>query len=240
MGKGIGSELMYIFDRATGALRYRIEGLPNAINHLAYAPDGRHLAVALGGADGLRVYETEMYREVARDAEYSERTYWAAFDDSGRLVTTSHDGHVRLYNAAFQLRRKARTPGGRKPSAAVFSPDGRSIAVGYNDGTRVDVLDSMDLTDLFGSNEMSRSLAIAPDGQRFLLGTEWHLRLFDRDGAQHWQVATPGIAWAVTVTPDGHTAIVGLGDGTLRWYRLQNGVKLLALFAHADGRRWVL
>ena len=42
----------------------RIEGLPGVITHLAYAPDGRHLAAVLGGANGLRVYETETYREV--------------------------------------------------------------------------------------------------------------------------------------------------------------------------------
>ena len=88
--------------------------------------------------------------------------------------------------------------------------------------------------------EISRSLAIAPDGQRFLLGTEWSLRLFDRDGTERWRVATPGAAWAVTITPDGRTAIAGFGDGTLRWYRLQDGVELLAFFPHTDGQRWVL
>ena len=88
--------------------------------------------------------------------------------------------------------------------------------------------------------EKSRSLAIAPDGQHFLLGTEWSLRLFDRDGTERWRVAAPGVAWAVTITPDGRTAIAGFGDGTLRWYRLQDGVELLAFFPHADGQRWVL
>ena len=51
--------------------------------------------------------------------------------------------------------------------------------------------------------ETSRSLAIPPDGQRFLLGTEWSLRLFNRDGTEHWQVAAPGAAWAVTIAPAG-------------------------------------
>ncbi|HEY7493310.1 MAG TPA: hypothetical protein VIH59_19630 [Candidatus Tectomicrobia bacterium] len=88
--------------------------------------------------------------------------------------------------------------------------------------------------------EISRSLAIAPDGQRFLLGTEWFLRLFSRDGTEHWQVATPGVAWAVTITPNGRTAIAGITDGTLRWYRLQDGAELLAFLPHADGQRWVL
>ena len=55
-------------------------------------------------------------------------------------------------------------------------------------------------------HEESFRLAIVPDGQRFLLGTSWSLRLFDRDGTERWQVATPGVTWAVTITPDGRTA----------------------------------
>jgi hypothetical protein len=88
--------------------------------------------------------------------------------------------------------------------------------------------------------ETSSSLAIAPDGQRFLLGTDWWLRLFDRDGTERWKVAAPAVASAVTIAPDGRTAIAGFADGTLRWYRLQDGVELLAFFPHADGQRWVL
>ena len=53
-------------------------------------------------------------------------------------------------------------------------------------------------------------------------------------------VAVPGIAWAVNITPDGRMAIAGSADGTLRWYRLNDGAELLALFPHADGQRWVL
>jgi WD40 repeat protein len=73
-GKTSGSELIYIFDRATGGLRHRIEGLPDVINHFAYAPDSRHLAAVFGGANGLRVYETGMYHEVARDTAYGDDT----------------------------------------------------------------------------------------------------------------------------------------------------------------------
>jgi hypothetical protein len=89
-------------------------------------------------------------------------------------------------------------------------------------------------------HEKSRSLAITPDGQRFLIGTEWSLRLFDRSGTERWRVAAPGAAWAVIIAPDGRTAIAGFGDGIIRWYRLQDGVELLAFFPHADGQRWVL
>lgn len=87
--------------------------------------------------------------------------------------------------------------------------------------------------------ETSRSLAIAPDGERFLLGTEWWLRLFDRDGNQVWQKPVPGAAWAVNITGDGRLAVAAFGDGTIRWFRLEDGEELLAFFPHADRERWV-
>jgi WD40 repeat protein len=88
--------------------------------------------------------------------------------------------------------------------------------------------------------EFAQSLAVAPDGQSFLLGTEWSLRSFSRDGSQHWTVSAPDVVWAVNLTGDGRLAVAAFADGTIRWYRADNGQELLAFFPHADGKRWVL
>jgi WD40 repeat protein/uncharacterized caspase-like protein len=88
--------------------------------------------------------------------------------------------------------------------------------------------------------EMARSLAIAPDNQHFLLGTEWWLRLFDRQGRQQWEVPVPDVAFAVNISGDGQLAVAAFGDGSIRWYRLADGKERLAFFPHADGKRWVL
>ncbi len=88
--------------------------------------------------------------------------------------------------------------------------------------------------------ERSRSLAVAPDGRRFLLGTEWSLRLFDVAGKQLWRRAVPGVAWGVNISGDGRVAVAAYGDGTVRWHRLDDGAELLALLVHPDGKRWVL
>lgn len=87
--------------------------------------------------------------------------------------------------------------------------------------------------------ETARSLAITPDGGRFLLGADWSLRLFDRQGAALWQQAVPGVAWGVHLPADGTLALAAYSDGTVRWHRLEDGAELLALFIHPDGRRWV-
>lgn len=86
--------------------------------------------------------------------------------------------------------------------------------------------------------ERSRSLAIAPDENSFLLGTEWWLRSFDREGNERWKV--PGDAWAVNIAGNGRVALAALGDGTIRWYRMDDGKELMAFFPHTDKKRWVI
>ena len=85
----------------------------------------------------------------------------------------------------------------------------------------------------------SRSLAIAPDGRRFVLGTEWSLRAFDADGTPRWTQPAPAAVWATTITADGRLVVAAYGDGTLRWHRLDDGREVLALFPLADRRNWV-
>lgn len=88
--------------------------------------------------------------------------------------------------------------------------------------------------------EMSRSLAIYPSRDAFLLGTEWVLRYFDSSGSEKWQTPVPDIAWSVNISRDGRLAVAAFGDGTIRWYRLSDGKELLAFFPHKDRKRWVL
>jgi WD40 repeat protein len=90
-------------------------------------------------------------------------------------------------------------------------------------------------------SETVGNLAVAPDGQSFLLGTSQYLRAFSRDGSQRWSVPVPYVfTGTVNLTGDGRLAVATLGDGTIHWYRADNGKELLAFFPHADGKRWVL
>ena len=88
--------------------------------------------------------------------------------------------------------------------------------------------------------ERSISLAISPDGETFLLGTEWNLRLFDRNGSEKWKIPVPAVAWVVNISSNGKVAVASFADGTIRWYRLADGRELLAFFPHNDKKRWTL
>jgi len=406
-------ENIYIFHRQSGRLVRRVGGLPNAVKHLAFSPDGSRLAATLKGSNGVRVFLVSDGHEIGKDANYGDTSNGAEFARDGRLVTTSFDGKVRLYDRNLHLRSSVVAPGGKQPYGVAFSPDGQRIAVGYYNSPRVDVLDASDLRSLYvpdtlGTNtnlarvawsmagsalyaagqfrsanvwpirrwneaghgvfedlegptnsvfalhslpqdrlafssgdsawgvldaagkivlsrrpgiadlqdidsfrvgfggasirfayengrrpasfsiperrlvldppkdprseppltsfpgievtgwedtakpklngqsillqpfEAARSFAIAPDGHSFLLGTELYLRSYRSDGKQRWLVPGSEVAWAVNLTGDGRLAVAAFGDGTIRWYRADNGKELLAFFPHADGKRWVL
>jgi len=407
---------IYLFNRASGKLIKRLSGLEESILHLCVSKDGQYLGASLGGANGVRVWDTQTWLQMFSDTDYADSSYCCDFDQQNRLVTSSDDGYLRLYSPAsngFELVAKSEAPGGKKPWSAVFSPTGDKIAVGFNssinvvnvlDGHHLTLLYAPDTTDLdvkgslpivawsqdgnslyagwafygtmgwilhwsqsglgnstvlqgatniirdihslknggivYGTiepsivildnaankivereasiadyrlnwddflishdgntvqfsfevgerparfslpeqslihypqqdtnlaepdttslkitewfkslspklngnilplfpNEISHSLAIAPDKSKFLLGTEWALHLFDTEGEQIWSVLAPSAAISVNISGDGKFAVAAFGDGTIRWYNLENGEELLTFFPHKDGRRWI-
>src|SRR5215831_12939785 len=139
------SESIYLFDRATGHLRRRIAGLPNVVHYLGFRPDGEVFVATLGGKNGIRVY-TKDGAELAKDADYGDNSYGAAFDREGRLVTSCDDGLLRLYSPSFRKITTQRAPGGTQPYGVSFSPDGQTVAVGFDGTTAVNVLSGHDLS----------------------------------------------------------------------------------------------
>ncbi|NYZ11751.1 caspase family protein, partial [Azospirillum sp. RWY-5-1] len=79
---------------------------------------------------------------------------------------------------------------------------------------------------------------------RALIGSDFALRLVDEQGRVLASVQTPAEVWGVVASGDGRLAVAALGDGTLRWYSLNGGVRpleeLAVLFPHGGGRQWVL
>ncbi|MDR3707103.1 MAG: caspase family protein [Capsulimonadaceae bacterium] len=88
------------------------------------------------------------------------------------------------------------------------------------------------------SSESPKCVAISPNKQCIALGTSWFLRCYNLDGSERWKA--DGDIQAVNISQDGRLVVAALGDGAIRWYRMTDGKELLALFPHADQKRWVL
>ncbi|HNN84115.1 MAG TPA: caspase family protein [Accumulibacter sp.] len=188
---------IYLFERASGRLLRRIGGLPNVINHLAWSPDGRWLAASLGAGNGVRVFDATSGDERGSDSDYQGDSYSAHFRaDSRRLLTTAWDGKLRLYAleaGRWRLLRSAAAAGGTRPFAARFSPDGRRIALGFADSTRVQVVDGETLAEIaqpttqgVANGDLS-SVAWSADGRVLFAAGRWHVQ--DKSPLRRWRTA---------------------------------------------------
>ena len=168
---GMGNHNIYLFKR-NGELINKISGLPNVILHLIYSPDGQFLVACLWGENGIRIYKDNQL--VSEDKNYGADSYWADFDAQGRLVTSSYDGKIRLYDKNFKLIQLVNPTGGKQPFTVRFNPSGDKIAVGFADSTNVQVLSGADLKPLYNvdtkeiSNGNLGRVAWSADGKTLL------------------------------------------------------------------------
>ncbi len=146
-----GSNAVYIFERASGALLRRIDTRsPASIVTLALSRDGRVLAVGLAGKGGLRTFDFGSGALLGEDGNYADSLYALDFSPDGRrLVAGGADGALRLYNVdaagRVQLAGGGKPEGSRLIAQARFSPDGKLLAVAFEDNAQVAVLEAADL-----------------------------------------------------------------------------------------------
>jgi hypothetical protein len=407
------SACIYLLDAETGELRAKITGLPEVVATLRFSPDGRHLAAGMMGTAGLAVYSVQSRVRVAADREYRGKLLELDFSPGGTLITSSLDGFLRVYDREFKLAGRVNAGlAGHEPFGVRYSPDGRYVAVGFNDVARVSILNASDLSVLrtlkldgpqapgnltrlaWSNNSLAvvatgepiaaqnacvfrwiltdpgpprqlpltrarigdlavtrddsvlfaaedpalglidsagrrrylllsgvpdyraaqQSLRVAADGatleialanqpgalRRFslvraqldrpvapdpalnpptikapgwkikqtpalsinaqnvlfepfetphayalapragvlVLGTEWALRVLDRNAAQRWSVRMPTVVRALNVSADERVVVVVLGDGTIHWHAMKDGALLASAFIHANGEDW--
>jgi WD40 repeat protein len=216
---------IYIYDRATGTMKKRIPGLLDTIQHLSFSPDGRYLACALGGSNGIRVFEVSSGKLAFKDSTYGATSNFVTFSPDGRYLATScYDGYLRAYNVpGFSLLGKTKTAHGEAPYGLAFSPDSKVLACGLKDVVAVDVYSVVAKglaysfsPDISGCDNTFIVVAYSTDGKMLYAGGKWQsgeampLRVWENAGRgahRDLDVGARNTIMAITPLHDGRLFI---------------------------------
>lgn len=180
---------LYLFDVQSGNLLQTIKDIENVVYALAFSPNDQYLAVGFISSMGesLHIYKrdegSKQYKLHKALGGFKANTPCRSlsFDATGRLVAASPDNElIRLYDKDFNLI-NVFSGSGSKPSSVSFSPDGKKIAVAFNDKPGIDVISADNLKLLYQPtmgegrnwNNDFTSVVFSSDG-KFLYGAGSH------------------------------------------------------------------
>jgi WD40 repeat protein len=206
--------------------------------HVVFSPDGRWLLTRTGGAFSLRDARTGREARRLPGARFSA---WSP--DGNRLAVVDYKGETGQLLVIDPNTGKERWRAPRWPSQAMFSPDGKALALIEPDGARfLDALTGREVRRFVLPQEKAkkggqeaRALEISPDGSTLAVqqADRRSLELWGlRDRKIYWSSAVPpewGEYWSARPLPGGQRVIVSGSVGP------QRGRNLLLLDA-ANGR----
>lgn len=172
---------IYLFNRSSGQLLRRLTGMENAIFHLAFSPDGKALAAALGSG-GLRLFDPQRGTLLSADHDYTDYSLGVAWQDPHTLATTSLDGKLRLYHVQGNgsLSKISEHIVGGQPSGIAYSKSLRQWAVGFEDSPKVQLhaASTLQPVAVLSNSELSSNLgSVAWQGSQLFAAGE-----ADQDG----------------------------------------------------------
>jgi WD40 repeat protein len=205
------------------------EGHTDLVTGVAFAPDGRR-AVSAGFDGQVIVWDLESGKAVHTLTPGGPAKYLngAAFAPDGGRSLACAEGQILLIDlAAGKVLRVLQGHAGWV-AAAVFSPDGRRVLSGGDDGTlRLwDAASGRELRAFRGHEGGVRAVAFAPDGRHVLSGgSDATVRLWDAESGAEGRAfrrhAEP-IA-AVAFLDGGRQTISADRGGAVRLWRIGNG-----------------
>jgi WD40 repeat protein len=202
----------------------------DAVESLAFSPDGRTIAVGdVGGDVGL--WDTATGRRTGTLAE-GNSVYTVAFSPDGQTLAVGDDGgHVGLWDTATG-RRTATLAEGNPVVSVAFSPGGQTLAVG-DFGGHVGLWDTATgrRTATLAEGSPVYSVAFGPGGRTLAVGDlSGHVGLWDSaTGRRTADLAGDGPVASVAFSPDGQTLAAGDRGGDVGLWDTATGRRTATL-----------
>jgi WD40 repeat protein/mono/diheme cytochrome c family protein len=207
-----GDEAVYVWDAATGRLRWRLEGHSGAVSALAFSADGRRLLSA--GADRVvRLWDTGDGKLLLRLVGHTEPVRAVAFTPDGRrALSAGEDRCIRLWDLRTSRELDALTGHAGTITALAVSADGkRMLSAGTDRSLRLwDLGSGADLGNLTGHTGEVHAVAFAPDGRHAASGgADRTLRV--------WDVAKKQLLATIRDHPSTVVSVAFSADGRRAW-----------------------
>lgn len=156
---------------------------------------------------------------------------------AGPLIVSNDGLQVHIGNLRFSLANRAYD---EQDMASPLSPRTSAFGFKIEQWENKETLQVGDKPLKLRAGELARSVAVAMDGKSLAIGTDWALRRVNRAGEEVWQKRAGSPVLALNLAAMAQILVAAHADGTIRWYRYQDGRELLALYAHPDNRRWLV
>ena len=220
LATGSGDKTAKLWEAATGRELFTLTGHSNRVGAVAFSPDGKRLATC-GRDDTVKLWDVTTGQELMSiwGGEQSVYTTALAFSPDGKKLAAGGSS-LKLYDATTG-RELLKISQGYGTFAAVFSPDGKTLATASGGGhvKLWSAVTGNQLAELKGHTGQGRSIAFSPDGKTLATASsERTVKLWDVATGKEQAVLKGHSSeiYSLAFSPDGKKLVTASADMTAR------------------------